>query len=263
MISRLTDTYVGFVTYIQQHDPLPTFAAAKSILELEESTILQCSIRDSYSSTPVALVANTTTPFTDVSPPSYSMSNGQKHNNSRGHGKKNNCNNNGGRNNGRGGRSSGRRQQAPWQQQWTPWQQWAAQWNMPPCPYPNYNWNRSNNIVSQGGILGPKPKDALNVNTPTPTDIENAIHTLNLAQPDHSWYMDTGATSHMTSSQGNLSSYAKLSKSNKIIVGILGENLYLVYVRKFTTDNKVSIEFDPFGFSLNDFNSDGNDSNVK
>ena len=36
MIAGLTDAYAGFVTYVQQHDPLPTFAAAKSRLELEE-----------------------------------------------------------------------------------------------------------------------------------------------------------------------------------------------------------------------------------
>jgi hypothetical protein len=52
MISGLTDAYAGFVTYIQQHDPLPTFAAAKSRLELEESTILQRAARDSSSSHP-------------------------------------------------------------------------------------------------------------------------------------------------------------------------------------------------------------------
>jgi hypothetical protein len=31
--------------------------------------------------------------------------------------------------------------------------------------------------------------------------------------------MDTGATSHMTSTHGNLSSYFNLSKNNNIIVG--------------------------------------------
>lgn len=41
MIFGLTEAYVGFVTYIRQHDPLPTFATAKSRLELEESTMLQ------------------------------------------------------------------------------------------------------------------------------------------------------------------------------------------------------------------------------
>jgi len=94
--------------------------------------------------------------------------------------------------------------------------------------------------------------------------------------------MDIEATSHITSSQGNLSSYFKLRKNNKINVGnghsvpILGfrsthletphpplmlnnvlhaPNLIknLVYVRQFTTDNNVSIEFDPFGFSVKDF----------
>lgn len=94
--------------------------------------------------------------------------------------------------------------------------------------------------------------------------------------------MDTRATSHMTTSQGNISSYFKLSKNNKIIVGnghflpiyglgsthlnnphqplVLNNVLHapnliknLVSIRKFTTDNNVSIEFDPFGFSLKDF----------
>lgn len=39
MISGLTDAYAGFVTYIQQTDPLPTFTTAKSRLQLEESTM--------------------------------------------------------------------------------------------------------------------------------------------------------------------------------------------------------------------------------
>jgi hypothetical protein len=283
MISGLTDAYAGFVTYIQQHDPLPTFAAAKSRLELEESTILQRAARDSSSSTLAALVAKHTTPTSDLLPASTDITANRNSAPStyRGRGKKTNRGNGGGRNSGRGGRNNGYGQQPPWQQ-WTPWQQWAP-WGIPPCPYPSSNWNnRSNNAVQQSGILGPKLQAALNVNAPSPTDIENAIHTLSLAQPDQSWYMDTGATSHMTSSQGNFSSYFKLSKNNKIIVGnghsvpihglgsanipspnppfILKNVLHapnliknLVSVRKFTTDNKVSIEFDPFGFSVKDF----------
>ncbi|MCI59399.1 keratin type I cytoskeletal 9-like, partial [Trifolium medium] len=50
MISGLTDAYTGFVTYIQQHDPLPTFAAARSRLELEETTMLQRAARESNTS---------------------------------------------------------------------------------------------------------------------------------------------------------------------------------------------------------------------
>ncbi|GAU24529.1 hypothetical protein TSUD_156410 [Trifolium subterraneum] len=205
MISGLTDAYAGFVTYIQQHDHLPTFAAAKSRLELEESTMIQRAARENgSSSTPAALVANTTTP--EFAPPPQPYQNRPPSNNgSRGRGKKNNRNN-GGRNYGRGGRfGGGRGPQQQWQQ-WgpAPWQQWAP-WNIPPCPYPSYNWGRPNNAsqTQQSGILGPKPQQAaFNVNTPSPTDIENALHTLNLAQTDPTWYMDTGATSHMTSSQG-------------------------------------------------------------
>ncbi|GAU33727.1 hypothetical protein TSUD_52600 [Trifolium subterraneum] len=69
MISGLTDAYVGFVSYIQQHDHLPTLATAKSRLELEESTMIQRAARETgSSSTLAALVANTTTPVY-ASPP--------------------------------------------------------------------------------------------------------------------------------------------------------------------------------------------------
>jgi predicted choloylglycine hydrolase len=60
MISGLTDVYSGFVTYIQQHDPLPMFATARSRLELEESTMMQRAARESGSSSlPAALMAKT------------------------------------------------------------------------------------------------------------------------------------------------------------------------------------------------------------
>ncbi|PNX57274.1 hypothetical protein L195_g058610, partial [Trifolium pratense] len=40
--------------------------------------------------------------------------------------------------------------------------------------------------AQQNGVLGPGPQlTAFNVNTPSPTDIENAIHTLNLASQIH------------------------------------------------------------------------------
>lgn len=44
MISGIIEAYVEFVTYIQQHDPFPTFATAKSRHELEESMMLYESI---------------------------------------------------------------------------------------------------------------------------------------------------------------------------------------------------------------------------
>ncbi|GAU34543.1 hypothetical protein TSUD_219260 [Trifolium subterraneum] len=56
MISGLTDSYAGFVTYIQQHDPLPTFEIEKSRLELEESTMTQCVARESGNTSTTLLV---------------------------------------------------------------------------------------------------------------------------------------------------------------------------------------------------------------
>ena len=107
------------------------------------------------------------------------------------------------------------------------------------------------------------------------------MHTLSLHQPDDQWYMDIGATSHMTPDQGILSPYFNMSKSQGIIVGnghqipIVGHGSAsltqtnpslklnnvlhapkliknLISVRKFTNDNMVSVEFDPFGFSVKD-----------
>ncbi|MCH79417.1 hypothetical protein A2U01_0000166 [Trifolium medium] len=77
-------------------------------------------------------------------------------------------------------------------------------WAPPPCPYPSY-WNRPNTSpkTQHNGILGSKPESAAFTATgPSPTDIEAALLTLHLAQSDPSWYMDTGATSHMTSTHG-------------------------------------------------------------
>jgi hypothetical protein len=101
-----------------------------------------------------------------------------------------------------------------------------------------------------------------------------------MAPPDEQWYMDTGATSHMTANKGNLTSYSNIS--NHITVGS-GHNIpvigrgnalltnshnpltlnnvlhapklikNLIFVRKFTIDNEVTVEFDPFGFSVKDF----------
>jgi hypothetical protein len=106
------------------------------------------------------------------------------------------------------------------------------------------------------------------------------MQTLSMAPPDEQWYMDTGATSHMTANRGNLTSYSNIS--NHVTVGS-GHNIpvighgnallpnsqtpltlnhvlhapklikNLVSVRKFTIDNDVSVEFDPFGFFVKDF----------
>lgn len=95
--------------------------------------------------------------------------------------------------------------------------------------------------------------------------------------------MDTGASSHMSFNQGIMSSLTPCN-SKSIIVGngaIIPvthfdhmslphpkKNLFLnnvlvsphiiknlIFVRKFTTDNSISLIFDLFGFSIKDLNS--------
>lgn len=53
----------------------------------------------------------------------------------------------------------------------------------------------------------------------TPTDLINAIHTMQLQPPDNTWYMDTGSTAHLTNDSGMLSNIYFLSKPRYILVG--------------------------------------------
>ncbi|KAL8096904.1 hypothetical protein AgCh_030112 [Apium graveolens] len=107
------------------------------------------------------------------------------------------------------------------------------------------------------------------------------MQTITLQQPDENWYLDTGASSYMTSNSGNLSSYSNLSNHGKVLVGngseipiiglgtkrltpplppLLLKNVLhaphliknLVSVRQLTTYNNVSVEFDRYGFTVKD-----------
>ncbi|KAJ0575196.1 putative RNA-directed DNA polymerase [Helianthus annuus] len=103
---------------------------------------------------------------------------------------------------------------------------------------------------------------------------------MQINNPDTSWNMDTGASSHITSNIGKISTPLSFSSStilvgngHKLPITGSGNSLHtvstktyqlnnvlhsptvikdLLSVRKFTRDNQVSIEFDPFGFSLKD-----------
>ena len=105
------------------------------------------------------------------------------------------------------------------------------------------------------------------------------MHTMTLNPPDDNWYMDTGASSHMTTSPGKLLSYFHSSFPRQIIVRnghgipikgsghtiirnshrpLLLKNVLhapnliknLIYVRRLSIDNNVSLDFDPFGFTV-------------
>ncbi|GKA02740.1 hypothetical protein Tco_0675521 [Tanacetum coccineum] len=105
-----------------------------------------------------------------------------------------------------------------------------------------------------------------------------------MASHDQQWYMHTGATSHFSSHTGNL----QISSLNRNFHSVIVENessipvinsghvqitnpyrslhlrnvhvtpniiKNLVSVRKFTTDNKCFIDFDPYGFIVRDYHT--------
>nr|KAJ0221701.1 hypothetical protein LSAT_V11C200051950 [Lactuca sativa] len=116
-----------------------------------------------------------------------------------------------------------------------------------------------------------------------PTDLPAAYNTMTLTEPaDANWYMDTGATSHLASNAGILSSLSNKCTHNSVFVGnestipvtqtghkvihstnrplhlnnvLVTPDIIknLISVCKFTTDNLAAIEFDPYGFSVKDF----------
>ncbi|GJU82591.1 ribonuclease H-like domain-containing protein [Tanacetum coccineum] len=115
------------------------------------------------------------------------------------------------------------------------------------------------------------------------TTLPLAFSTMNLQEGgDAGWYMDTGATSHLASDSGKLTTVFNKSIIQSILVGdgssipvtnsdhstlrsstrplhlynvLITPNIIknLVSVRQFTKDNKCSIEFDEFGFSVKDY----------
>ncbi|KAJ9541133.1 hypothetical protein OSB04_027639 [Centaurea solstitialis] len=117
------------------------------------------------------------------------------------------------------------------------------------------------------------------LNAMSPVDLHQAFTNLQVPQ-DSNWYMDTGAAAHLTANPGKITTPMTFS-SNTIFVGnghrlpisgsgnsllpILNKTYRLLNiqhaptiikdllsVRQFTRDNHVSIEFDPYGFSLKD-----------
>jgi len=111
--------------------------------------------------------------------------------------------------------------------------------------------------------------------------LQQALRLCLTQPPQRDWYFDTGATSHMASDTGILSSFSPppAHSPSSIVVGngnllpvtatgtthlpynfnlnnvLVSPNLIknLVSVRRFTTDNNCSVEFDPFGCSIKDF----------
>ncbi|XP_071705153.1 uncharacterized protein [Rutidosis leptorrhynchoides] len=244
LITGLNESYQSMATNLHHRSTLPSFYQARSMLLLEETRKMK---QASTAATTVgtALLTTTTPPNAKPSSSGYSPNRG---NYSRG-----NCGNYRGSNNRNRGNFRGRGRNNlgypsgyssgpynfggpynthPQNMGYGPWAWQQATWNPLPCPYPTSNWTRPNvpyPPTNQPGLLGPRPPpgyaQSVTSSTPTATDIEAALHTMTLNPPDDNWYMDTGATSHMTGNQ----------------------------VRRLSIDNNISLEFDPFGFTVKDF----------
>ncbi|XP_074293743.1 uncharacterized protein LOC141620890 [Silene latifolia] len=286
MVSGLTEAYHGVGTIIRQSTPLPPFYRARSMLTLEEAGLAKQAATNAHSANYAKTADTTASPSILGRPP---QSQGKNNKN-----KKKGGGNKGGK--GKQGSSSEPATAAaagvptsatapshPWQAGgyggYGGWPWGPSPWAFPPCPYPTTPWMRAPGMSMRPPV--PRPQAYTAATPPSQTDIEAAMYTLGLTPPDP-WYMDTGATSHMTSSAGNLSSYSNSSISNSIIVGN-GQSIpisgtgnttlpkphpplslrhvlhapklvkNLVSVRKFTTDNSVTVEFDPFGFCVKDY----------
>ncbi|KAJ9541408.1 hypothetical protein OSB04_027914 [Centaurea solstitialis] len=183
LLSGLTDQYESISTILQHREPLPDFSECRSRLTMEENKEKNQTSRAAASAA-TALAATTTA----SSPTDYSAS-------TRGRGR-------GGRSRGRGrGNNNNRNNRIPGNPSPHPYivflQSWAAnQWsefvqqpsswpsNNPPCPYPSAPKTLAiAPAITTPGILGPRPDQAYTAGF-TPTDIQQALYTLSLQQPD-------------------------------------------------------------------------------
>ena len=164
------------------------------------------------------------------------------------------------------------------------WQTPYNNWNQPQMP----SWMTYQSALPAQGMIQQRPSGQMqqeahmvNNNFQPTRDFAEAFNIMTLAEPSQHWYMDSGASSHVSSEPGNLQSVVNLRTGNSIIMGngskipilftgnssfpsnskplhlknvLVAPNIVknLISVRKFSRDNWCSIEFDPFGFSVKD-----------
>ncbi|KAJ9566010.1 hypothetical protein OSB04_001976 [Centaurea solstitialis] len=180
----------------------------------------------------------------------------------------------------------------------TPQQLPASTFHQPPVmshPY-YYGLSQSHHPVSVPNQFAPPMPSSIQVppppqqpfgghasqySQPQYTDLSSVFQAMSVQAPqDNNFYMDTGATRHMTFNQGTMHSLTPCN-SNFIQVGngavvpasyigqcnlpfspwplklknvLVSDKLIknLISVKRFTIDNSVSVEFDPFGFTVKD-----------
>ncbi|KAJ9551616.1 hypothetical protein OSB04_015661 [Centaurea solstitialis] len=208
--------YDTIATMIQQADPLPSFTKARSQLLLEETR------RVKQESHQQAFVTNLqpAPPSTPITTPSQSEPQNPPsgRGSSRGRGR---FTNRGGRGRGLGRPSQPRppSYQQPWTLTGAPtYHPTYGSWASPPCPYPTATsphhsqagilghgpTNRPNSMPQQQAFFAPHNHTAAPYGQlMSPTELGNAFSTMTIQQPDDNWYIDTGATSHLTRTAEN------------------------------------------------------------
>ncbi|XP_010468738.1 PREDICTED: uncharacterized protein LOC104748855 [Camelina sativa] len=300
MLNGLSEKFDNIVNIIKHRQPFPSFSIARSML-VEEERRLSKQVRTGATTSATSSSANV------LYASSHVHNSGSRDNNHRdGHnsgsrdysGYRDNTNTRG-RGRGRGGSGRGRGRHS-WPQSYWPlnprnWQTHQP-WFTAPTPYPHWpqqHWMPQSPMAHistthpAAGVLGHSPQSPALPAQPTqlPADLAAAFGTMTMQDPnDASWYMDTGATSHLTSQPGTLRSISSLSSAPSVIVGngssvptkAIGysslpsksrplhlNNILvcpsiiknLISVRQFTIDNFVTVEFDPFGFCVKDYPS--------
>nr|GEX59364.1 ribonuclease H-like domain-containing protein [Tanacetum cinerariifolium] len=124
----------------------------------------------------------------------------------------------------------------------------------------------ASNIPRGGDNCNTRNRDNRKPNTSTEpnaygqkTYLPQALNTMTLQEPaDLNWNMDTAASSHLNSSTSNLSTIFNSCMYPSVLVGdgksILVTNTgHSTLLRQFVRDNKCTIGFYEFGFSVKDF----------
>ncbi|XP_021733010.1 uncharacterized protein LOC110699804 isoform X2 [Chenopodium quinoa] len=231
LLKGLSEEYKPFRTSVRHLNPLPSFDTLRSMLELEEqgnaADIAVDSHEEAHVSQSPSMIPKSggeQTQSSGNSRGSTPRNGGRKNNKGKGsgHGKgKSAAAGHGGRNaqpqqqqHHNGSNSSQQQQGQGWMfpPQTPYWGYWTnPPWQTPPCPYPSQGpgpipWSPRPNQPYTQGVLGPRPQQAYAMTGPpssssgcTPTNIDQAMHTMSLTDP--SYYMDIGATSHMSNSQ--------------------------------------------------------------
>ncbi|CAL9216541.1 unnamed protein product [Arabidopsis halleri] len=284
-LNGLNEKFDGIHNVIRHRSPFPSFSTCRSMLQSEEDRLkkpLRSLAAPASASAPNVLYVE------DQSPPS-SNSNNRGHNNNN---KNRGCGNGrGNRGRGRSN-SAPQPPISPnfGYLQWgygppypypypcyPPPVQYQAQYAQP---------SRPNSIL---GPYAPRPQahllqdpnSAFSSNSMIPTALAHAFNTMTLQDPNNPWVMDFGATDHITAEQGTLTSVFNSSITPSVLVGngslapvtksghgalnsksrpLHLKNVLvcpsimknLVSVRRFVTDNRCTVEFDPFGFTVKD-----------